>query len=72
MLLLVKKNKNTVPLTYIISDLKSKEIAGISMKKIQMLSQLGVEKVTRKKGYYVKWKGYGNSFNRWIDKKGIV
>ena len=51
MLLLVKKNKNTVPLTYIISDLKSKEIAGISMKKIQMLSQLGVEKVTRKKGY---------------------
>ena len=51
MFLLVKKNKSTVPLTYIISDLKSKEIAGISMKKIQMLSQLGVEKVTRKKGY---------------------
>ena len=21
---------------------------------------------------YVKWKGYNNSFNRWIDKKGIV
>ena len=51
MFLLVKKNKSTVPLTYIISDLKSKEIAGISMKKIQMLNQLGVEKVTRKKGY---------------------
>ena len=21
---------------------------------------------------YVKWKGYDNSFNSWIDKKGIV
>ena len=21
---------------------------------------------------YVKWKGYDNSFNRWIDKKDIV
>ena len=33
-----------------------------------------VEKVLKKKGdnLYVKWKGYDNSFNSWIDKKDIV
>ena len=30
-----------------------------------------IEKVIKKKGnkLYVKWKGYDNSFNSWIDKK---
>ena len=33
-----------------------------------------IEKVIKKKGdkIYVKWKGYDNSFNSWIDKKGLV
>ena len=33
-----------------------------------------IEKVLKKKGdkLYVKWKGYNNSFNSWIDKKDIV
>ena len=33
-----------------------------------------MEKVLTKKGdkLYVKWKGYNNSFNSWIDKKDIV
>ena len=33
-----------------------------------------VEKVIKRKGdkLYVKWKGYDNSFNSWIDKKDIV
>ena len=28
----------------------------------------------KKKGdkFYVKWKGYNNSFNSWIDKKHVV
>ena len=32
------------------------------------------EKVLRKKGdkLYVKWKGYDNSFNSWIDKKDLI
>ena len=32
------------------------------------------EKVIKKKRdkLYVKWKGYDNSFNNWIDKKDIV
>ena len=33
-----------------------------------------IEKVIRKKGkkLYVKWKGYDNSSNSWIDKKDLV
>ena len=33
-----------------------------------------IEKVVKKKGdkLYVKWKGYDNYFNSWIDKKDIV
>ena len=33
-----------------------------------------IEKILKRKGneFYVKWKGYNNSFNSWINKKGIV
>ena len=33
-----------------------------------------IEKVISRKGdeLYVKWKGYNDSFNRWIDKKDSV
>ena len=33
-----------------------------------------IEKVIKRKcdKLYVKWKGYNNSFNSWIDKKGMV
>ena len=45
-------------------------------KKLQKRNQkeFRVEKVIKKKGdkLYVKWKGYDNSFNSWIDKKDIV
>ena len=41
----------------------------------KVLSKINrMEKVIKKKGdkLYVKWKGYDNSFNSWIDKKDIV
>ena len=45
-------------------------------KKLQKRNQkeFRVEKVIKKKGdkLFVKWKGYDNSFNSWIDKKDIV
>ena len=33
-----------------------------------------IEKVFKRKGdkLYVKWKGYDNSFNSWIDKKDLI
>ena len=33
-----------------------------------------IAKVIKRKGnkLYVKWKGFDNSFNRWIDKKDLI
>ena len=33
-----------------------------------------IEKLIKRKGnkFYVKWNGYDNSFNSWIDEKDIV
>ena len=71
------KNKNTVPWTYVINDLKGEESIGIFCEKeLQKTNQkeLRIEKVIKKKGnkIFVKWKGYDKSFNSWIDKKDIV
>ena len=72
-----KKNtvalKNAVPWTYIISDLNGEEIVGsFYEKELQKTNQkeFRIEKVVKRKGnkLYVKWKGYNNSFNSWIDK----
>ena len=70
----IKKVKNTVLWTYVISDLNREEIVGTFYEKeLQKTNQeeFRVEKVTKKKGdkLYVKWKRYDNSFNSWIDKK---
>ena len=72
--LVIKKVKNTVPWTYIINDLNGEEIIGrFYEKELQKTNQkeFRIEKVIRKKGdkLYVKWKGYDNLFNNWIDKK---
>ena len=42
--------------------------------KRQVKNILELEKVIKRKGdkFYVKLKGYNNSFNGWIDKKGII
>ena len=73
----IKKVKNTIPWTYVINDLNGEEIIGTFYEKeLQKTSQeeFRIEKVVRRKGnkLYVKWKGYDNSFNSWIDKKDII
>ena len=76
-ILIINKIKNTVPWTYVINDLNSEEITGTFYEdELQKTDQkeFRIEKVLKKKGdkLYVKWKGYDNSFNSWIDKKDIV
>ena len=73
----IKEIKNTVPWTYVINDLNDEEIFGTFYEKeLQKIDQqeFRIEKVISKKGdkLYVKWKGYVNSFNSWIDKKDLV
>ena len=74
---MIKKVKNTVPWRYIISDLNWEQIVGIFYeKKLHKTNQkeIRIEKVIKGKRdkLYVKWKGYNNPFNSWIDKKDIV
>ena len=72
-----RKQKNTAPWTYVIEDLNGEKIVGTFYEKqLQKTNQkhFGIEKVIKRKGdkLYLKWKGYDNSFNSWIDKKDIV
>ena len=74
---MVNKIKNTVPWTYVISDLNDEEIVGTFYEKeLQKTNQeeFRIEKVIKRKGnkLYVKWKGCDNSLNSWIDKKFFV
>ena len=74
---IVKKIKNTVPWTYVISDLNGEEIVGsFYEKELQKINQkeFRIDKVIKRKGnkFYVKWKGYNNSFMTWIDKKDLI
>ena len=73
---IVSKIKNTVRWTYVITDLNGEPITGsFYEKELQKTSQekFRIEKVIKRKGdkLYVKWKGYNNSFNSWIDKKDL-
>ena len=76
-LFIVSKIKETVPWTYVIRDLIGGKIAGsFYEKELQKANQkeYRIEKVIKRKDekFYVKWKGYDNSFNSWIDKKDIA
>ena len=76
-LLQKKKKKSTVPWTYAINDLNGEEIIGsFYEKELQKTNQkdFRIEKILKTKGkkLYVKWKGYNNSFNSWIDKKDLI
>ena len=69
--------KNTVPWTYEINDLNGEKIVGsFYEKESQKINkkEFRTEKVIKKKGnkLYVKWKGYDNSFNSWINEKDII
>ena len=72
-----RKINNAVPWTYVINDLNGeKNIRTFYEKELQKANQkeFRIEKVLKKNGdkLYIKWKGYDNSFNSWIDKKNLV
>ena len=74
---MVRRSFRSFPSTYGIDDLNGEPIAGsFYEKELQKTSQekFRIEKVIKRKGdkLYVKWKGYDNSFNSWINKKDLV
>ena len=73
----ISKIENTVSWTYIINDPNGEKIIGTFYEKeLQKANrkEFRIRKVIKKKGnkLYVKWKGYYNSFNSWIDKKDVM
>ena len=72
----INKINNAVPWTYAISDLNGEEITGsFCEKELQSTNQqkFRIDKIINRKGdkLHVKWKGYHDSFNSWINKKDI-
>ena len=72
----IKKVKNTLPWTYVISDLSEEVLGTFYKKELQKTNQKEfiVEKIIKRKvdKIYVKWKKYDDFFNSWTDKKDIV
>ena len=74
---IVNKIKITVPWTYTINDLNGEKVIGTFYEKESQKTnqkEFRIEEILKRKGdkLYVKWKGYDNSFNSWINKKDIV
>ena len=73
----VKNVKNTVPWTYVISDLNGGEVVGTFYEKKLLKTnqtEFRIQRIIKRKvnKLYVKWKVYNNLFNSWIEKKHIV
>ena len=73
----IQKVKNTVPWISVVSNLNGEKIFGTFYEKEFQKpngKELRIGKVIKKKGVklYIKWKGYDNSFNRWIGKKDVI
>lgn len=71
--------KSDYPITYRVKDLQGNEIKGsiyeAEMTKYNKKDDVyKIEKIIRKKGnkYFVKWLGYPDEFNSWVDKKDLV
>ena len=59
-------------ITFVISDTNGQKIVGTFYEKVAKINQkeFRIEIVIKRKfkKLYVKWKGYNNLFNSWIDK----
>ena len=76
-LFIIEKIQYTDPPTYKLKDLNGEEIIGSFYEpELQKTQQetFRIEKVIRKKGYkaLVKWLGYPESFNSWVDASEII
>ena len=73
---IISKITNTVPWTYVISDLNGEKIDAIYENEVQKTNQkeFKIENIIKRIGdtLYIKWRGYNNSFNSWINKKDLL
>jgi len=74
---IVSKVQRTDPITYKITDLNDEEVRGTFYEQeLQKTSQevFRIEKVVKKgkTKSLVKWRGYPESFNSWVDNKELI
>ena len=73
----IKEIRETNPLTYKLEDLQGEEIKGFFYEpELQKTEQqeFRIEKVIKKEKdkSFVKWKGYPDKFNSWVDNKDLI
>lgn len=72
-LFVIAEKKNTLPPTYILADLQGEKIEGSfyehELQKTKYRDHYLVERVLKTQGrrQFVKWLGFGNEFNSWIN-----
>ena len=80
---IISKKCPTTPVTYEIKDVADEEIKGrfyepelqLIIKEVNVYDVEKVLKTRRRNGkieYYVKWKGYPDKFNSWIDSCSLL
>ena len=75
-ILTISKIQLTIPVTYKITDCNREEIQGLFYEReLQKSSQdvFRMEKLLKRRGdkSLVKWMGYNDSFNQWVNNKDI-
>lgn len=74
----IRKVQYTNPITYLLEDLEENEIEGtVYVEELQLAKFPDVylvEKIVRRKGdkVFVKWLGFDDEFNQWIDKTDLL
>ena len=73
----IKEIRDTKPITYKLSDLQGEEIKGTFYEpELQKTEQqlYRIEKIIKKEKNksFVKWKGYSDKFNSWVDNKNLI
>ena len=73
----IKEIQNTDPITYKLEDLQEEEIKGTFYEpELQKTEQqiYRIEKIIKKEKNksWVKWKGYSDKFNSWVDNKNLI
>jgi len=73
----VSEVRYTDPITYKLNDFNGEEIKGsFYEQELQKTTQemFRIEKIIRRKGdkFLVKWVGYSDEFNSWVDNKDLV
>ncbi|KAK4873511.1 hypothetical protein RN001_015540 [Aquatica leii] len=75
---IIRKVKLTNPTTYLLKDIKGDDILGgfyeMELQKVKHPDTYLIERILRKKGtkMYVKWLGFDETHNSWINKNSIA